>query len=161
MIKEGRSMDNITNEQLTQAGNEWLKIQFITGIEHFTKLFSEVSTLDYLTLLLLRNEHGIHYDKVYLKDIASNQELPMSQVSKRVHRLQDKGYVTWMHDTQGSYIILSKRGDEAMKRQELKVDAFMKKVIETFGYDRFMTMLDLRKELHVVMDNLLEQEICS
>ncbi len=35
-------MANVSREQLAQAGNEWLKLQFITGAEHFKKIFSEV-----------------------------------------------------------------------------------------------------------------------
>lgn len=151
-------MANVSREQLTQAGNEWLKLQFITGAEHFKKIFSEVSTLDYLTLLLLRKDHGIHESKAYLKDIAESQDMPMNKVSKRVQKLQDAGYVDWKHDEGGTYITISKRGEDAMKLQEEKVADFMSKTIEVYGYEEFIAMIEMRKKLHVVMDNILEQE---
>ena len=45
-------MKEITREQLIEMGNDWLKMQFVTGEEHFSKLFSEISTYDYIALLL-------------------------------------------------------------------------------------------------------------
>lgn len=151
-------MANISKEQLVQAGNEWLQLQFITGVEHFKKIFSKVSTQDYLTLLLLRKDHGINDGKVYLKDIANNQEIPINEVSKQVQRLQDAGFVNWKHDSSGTYITLSKRGDETMKVQEEKIADLMSKTIEIYGYEQFLQMIEMRKKLHAVMDSILEKE---
>lgn len=150
-------MADISREQLAQAGNEWLQLQFVTGIEHFKKIFSEVSTLDYLTLLLLRKNHGIHKGKAYLKEIAESQEMSISKVSRRVQKLHEAGYVEWKHDDAGTYITISKRGEKAMKLQEEKVADLMSKTIEVYGYEEFVTMIEMRKKLHIVMDGILEQ----
>lgn len=150
--------EEIRSEQLTRAGNEWLQLQFTTGQEHFKKIFSEVSTLDYLTLLLLRKDHGIHENKAYLKDIAAYHEMPMEKVSKRVQRLQDSGLVNWKHDEKGTYITISSRGEDAMQRQEEKVADFMRETIEIYGYEEFLKMIEMRKRLHTVMGDLLERE---
>ena len=45
-----------------------------------------------------------------------------------------------------------------MKLQEEKVADFMSKTIEVYGYEEFIAMIEMRKKLHVVMDNILEQE---
>lgn len=150
-------MADISREQLTWASNEWLHLQFVTGAERFKKIFSEVSTLDYLTLLLLRKDHGIHKEKVYLKEIAEIQEMSMSKVSKRVQKLHEAGYVDWKHDESGTYITISRSGERAMKLQEGKVADLISKTIEIYGYEKFVTMIEMRKQLHFVMDGVLEQ----
>lgn len=84
--------------------------------------------------------------------------MSMSKVSGRVQKLQEAGHVEWKHDEGGTYITISKRGEEAMKLQEEKVAELMSKTIEIYGYEKFITMIEMRKKLHDVMDSILEQE---
>lgn len=149
---------NITREQLADRGNEWMHQQFVTGQQHFKKIFSEVSTQDYLTLLLLNSNHGLNESKVYLKEIASDQELPMSDVSKMVQNLQERGFVYWNHDAQGSFITFSERGADAMKLQQEKVTDLMMKAVEAYGYDKFCQLLLMRHEFNEILEKILSEE---
>jgi len=44
-----------------------------------------------------------------------------------------------------------------MKLQEEKVADFMSKTIEVCGYEEFLALIEMRKKLHIVMDNILKQ----
>lgn len=147
--------DSISKKQLAEIGNEWMHLQFVTGQEYFSKIFSEVSSTDYLTLLLLNRKHGLSDGSVYLKEIAADQEVPMSKVSQRVQKLQEKGLVYWDHDEEGTYITISESGEAAMMRQQEKVTELMSRTVEQFGYDRFRELITMRHELNGVIGRIL------
>ncbi len=146
----------ITKEQLVAAGNEWLKLQFVTGQEHFGRVFTEVSTNEYLTLLLLVRKLGLHESKVYLREICEELDTPMQKVSPRAQRLQDRGLVYWEHDEQGTYIRISERGVEAMEKQQEILTDFIAKAIEKYGYEDFNRLIEMRQKLNSVMEDILE-----
>lgn len=149
--------NQIDRQSLVDAGNEWLKLQLKTGQEHLGKIFTEVSTNSYVTLLLLNSKLGLHESRVYLKEIAEELDTPMEEVSPRIGRLQDKGLVIWKHDENGTYITISQTGIELMQRQQEKLTDFMEEVVVNYGYDKFNKLIEYRMELNDLIDSLLDE----
>ncbi len=151
-------MKEITREQLIKMGNDWMKMQFVTGEEHFVKLFSEISLYDYIALLLLQSRMGLGEDRIYLKEICEELDLPMSQVSKRVQRMQNRGFVYWTHDATdrpGTFITLSETGRDALSKQEEKIANFFEKAITKYGAEDFIKLMELRLRFNDTMDEIL------
>lgn len=153
-------MKEITREQLIEMGNDWLKMQFVTGEEHLSKLFSEISTYDYIALLLLQRRMGLGDDRIYLKEISEELDMPMAKVSKIVQRMQNRGFVYWTHDASdrpGTFITLSEIGREALKNQEEKIAVFFENAITKYGAEDFIKLMELRKRFNDTMEEVLSE----
>ena len=153
-------MKEITREQLIEMGNDWLKMQFVTGEEHFSKLFSEISTYDYIALLLLQRRMGLGDDRIYLKEISEELDMPMAKVSKIVQRMQNRGFVYWTHDASdrpGTFITLSEIGRDALKNQEEKIAVFFENAIIKYGAEDFIKLMELRKRFNDTMEEVLSE----
>ena len=153
-------MKEITREQLIEMGNDWLKMQFVTGEEHFSKLFSEISTYDYIALLLLQRRMGLGDDRIYLKEISEELDMPMAKVSKIVQRMQNRGFVYWTHDASdrpGTFITLSEIGRDALKNQEEKIAVFFENAIIKYGAEDFIKLMELRKRFNDTVEEVLSE----
>lgn len=153
-------MKEITREQLIEMGNNWLRMQFVTGEELFAKLFSETSTYDYIALLLLQRRMGLGDDRVYLKEICEELDMSMSKVSKIVQRMQNRGFVYWSHDASdrpGTFITLSESGRDALNRQEERIADFFENAITKYGAEDFVKLMELRVRFNETMEEVLEE----
>ncbi len=99
------------------------------------KVFSTIQRADYLVLYYIRmqaeqNPGG----KVYLADLAAVMGLKVTELSKAVEKLQDKGFVVWKTDREAgrTYVELSSKAVELMAEEH----DFMKRC-----YDRLRTEL--------------------
>lgn len=146
---------DVTKEMISDAGNEWLMLQYKTNSNHLDNVFTEVSKETYLTLLLLSRKLGLHESKVYLKEISEEMGLAMRVVSTRVQKLQDKGLVYWDHDKSGTYITISERGLDAINKQQELLATMMESVITEYGYHEFRDFLEKRRTLYDVMENVI------
>lgn len=156
MVEE-KNMD-ITRTDLVEMGNEWMKMQFATGEDHFGRLFSEVKLQDYLTLIFLKNRMNLGESRIYLKEISESMEMPMHRVSTLVQHMQEYGYVKWTRDVQknaGTYIELNQKGEEMIKKQGDRIGDFFEETITEYGCEKFIQLMKLRKEFNDVMDKHL------
>ena len=99
------------------------------------KVFSTIQRADYLILYYIRmlseqNPGG----KVYLADLAAAMSLKVTELSKAVEKLQDKGLVAWKTDRDAgrTYVELSSKAVELMAEEH----DFMKRC-----YDRLRAEL--------------------
>ena len=99
------------------------------------KVFSTIQRADYLILYYIRmlseqNPGG----KVYLADLAAAMSLKVTELSKAVEKLQDKGLVAWKTDRDAgrTYVELSSKAVELMVEEH----DFMKRC-----YDRLRAEL--------------------
>ena len=99
------------------------------------KVFSTIQRADYLVLYYIRmqaeqNPGG----KVYLADLAAVMGLKVTELSKAVEKLQDKGLVAWKTDREAgrTYVELSSKAVELMAEEH----DFMKRC-----YDRLRAEL--------------------
>ncbi len=146
-------MEEIRNEKdLLELGDRMIRLRYSMDSNHLSTIFRDISVSDYLILSTLTRRMGIHEAKVYLSDISREMEQPMTRVSQIVQNLQNKGFVYWNHDSQGTFIYLSETGRNAMKQQQTRLREFMGDVIEAMGQDAFVALLDQMQELETVME---------
>lgn len=153
-------MEKLTREQIQEMGNQWMKMQFVTRERHFGQLFSEVPVFYYIALLSLQNRLGMgkEQERLYLRQICEELDMPITRVSKMVQGMQDKGYVYWNHDNEGAtgtYITLSELGYEALEKQQQKISNFFDKAISEYGEERFSKLIEMRSDFNDTMDKIL------
>ena len=90
------------------------------------KVFSTIQRADYLILYYIKMQAEQHPDsKVYLADLAAVMGLKVTELSKAVEKLQDKGFVAWKTDREAgrTYVELSSKAVELMAEER----GFMKR----------------------------------
>ncbi|MCC8018119.1 MAG: helix-turn-helix domain-containing protein [Lachnospiraceae bacterium] len=156
--------DTLKKEELMVLANRMIRLRYSIDSNHMEKVFRDISIADYVVLMRLSRKMGIHEPeaKVYLSDISKELEIPINRVSQMVQNLQNKGYVYWEHDVQGTYIYLSEIGSEAMKKQQTILSKFIRNVIDRMGWEEFVHVLDEMNELELIIeaeaDNLSDDE---
>ncbi|MCD8323556.1 MAG: helix-turn-helix domain-containing protein [Clostridiales bacterium] len=156
--------DTLKKEELMVLANRMIRLRYSIDSNHMEKVFRDISIADYVVLVRLSRKMGIHEPeaKVYLSDISKELEIPINRVSQMVQNLQNKGYVYWEHDAQGTYIYLSEIGSEAMEKQQTILGKFIRNVIDRMGWEEFVHVLDEMNELELIIeaeaDNLSDGE---
>ena len=118
-------------------------------------LFRHISPMDYAALgMILKYAKEIGQEKLYLKDLAQSFGIPVEELSKMVRILQSKGYVQWSHDgtgEEGTYLRINRDAlDPALSQKEYLSD-FFQEVVQSFGQERFLHLLDEASQLEELM----------
>ena len=106
----------------THAPEEWF---FLHNFD-VDKVFSTIQRADYLILYYIKMQAEQHPDsKVYLADLAAVMGLKVTELSKAIEKLQDKGFVAWKTDREAgrTYVELSSKAVELMAEER----AFMQR----------------------------------
>lgn len=123
-------------------------------------LFTELSHSDYIALhgiVEAASGQGTEPGKTYLKDLAERLEMPMPKASKMVRKLHERGLVFWLHSgdgRDGTYVIITDSGAQAMERQAGILNAYYSRVIEAFGYENLKNLLEQLSHLEGIMNEV-------
>ena len=126
-------------------------------------LFQDISISEYISLHSIAEkseEFSIYGEKTYLKDISSKMELSMRQTSKMIGNMRDRGLLTWSHDgngSEGTYVTITKAGEEKLREQEAVLKRFYGNVIRSFGKEKLIQLLQLMQELETTMSLTFEE----
>ena len=149
------SMDTafLTNE-MTLRSYRWSRV-------NMRKLFQNMSIADYTAIWTLsKHIEEEEHPKIYLKDISEKLKLAMPRVSAMARGLQEKGLVHWKHDgkgEKGTYIQITENGLQQAKEQQERIKEFYQTVIEQFGKERFIRLLQEMGELEEIMSQEMEK----
>ncbi len=117
---------------------------------------------EYLMLIFIHHKAKEKEDgKVYLKEIAEEVELPMNEVSADVKALRDSGYVKWTHDgagENGTYVVMTDNGNEMLEENKKNLAEFYKKVIDEYGYEELLNLVESMKKLEATMREVHEKK---
>ena len=106
-------------------------------------------------------ESGDIYDgRTYLTDISDKMQITIRQASKMISGLKDRGLVKWVHDgngSEGTYVTITESGRQLFLQQEKMIKEFYEKVIEKFGEDNLVQLLNLMKQLETYMESEMEE----
>ena len=122
-------------------------------------LFTELSVPEYIALHSIAKsapDYDLSLEKTYLKDLADRLEVSIHSVSKMVRKLKERGLVVWSHDgngSEGTYITITELGMRSMHRQENMLNEYYSRVIEKFGHDNLIHLLQQMDALEQTMDN--------
>lgn len=150
-------------KDLTTLANEITYRKYLLEKVNVKKLFSGISVLDYnaMQAILRFNEKKKNVtDRIYLRELSEELKIPISRVSQMIGRLQENGMVRWKHEgkgEQGTYIEITDRGVEAVKKQQDILKSFYGTVVTRYGIDKFVQMLDMVTELENIMTDELEK----
>ena len=109
-------------EEMQQHQGEWFFLHEL----NVDKVFSTIQRADYLILYYIKMQAEQHPDsKVYLADLAAVMGLKVTELSKAIEKLQDKGFVAWKTDREAgrTYVELSSKAVELMAEER----AFMQR----------------------------------
>lgn len=96
-------------------------------------LFQENASDEYaLIWLLSKHTKDTGSEKIYLKDIVRELNLPMPKVSAIARSLQNKGLVRWTHDgngEEGTYILLTDTAVTSVQAHRQTLRAYHQRVV--------------------------------
>ena len=126
-------------------------------------LFENISIPEYIALHSIARESeesSIYGQKTYLKDTSAKMELTMRQTSKMIGDMRDRGLLIWSHDgngSEGTYVTITPAGEEKLQEQEDVLKKFYGSVIESFGTEKLIQLLQLMQELETTMSLAFEK----
>lgn len=137
-------------EELQQHQGEWFFLHEL----NVDKVFSTIQRADYLVLYYIRQQAAQHPgSKVYLADLAAAMGLKVTELSKAVEKLQDKGFVAWKTDKEAgrTYVELSSKAVELMAEEH----DFMKRCYERLrtelGDDELRRTVDTMQKVTAIL----------
>ena len=74
--------------------------------------------------------------------------------------LKERGLVKWMHDgdgSEGTYVTMTADGHKLLEDNREIIKEYYGKVINRFGKENLIELLNLMKQLETVMDSELEE----
>ena len=118
---------------------------------------------DYIAMRIIMGteESGDIYDgRTYLTDISDKMQITIRQASKMISGLKDRGLVKWVHDgngSEGTYVTITESGRQLFLQQEKMIKESYEKIIEKFGEDNLVQLLNLMKQLETYMESEMEE----
>ena len=143
-----------------KLGNELTTRRYLFNKVQVSKV---LSASDYIALRIIMDtekSEDIYEGKTYLKDISERMQLSIRQTSRMIGGLKERGLINWSHDgngSEGTYVTITTGGRELFRQQETVVKEFYGKVIEKFGADNMVQLLNLMKQLETLMKSEFEE----
>ena len=143
--------------------NELISRRYLVERNKLEGLFEYLSVPDYIVLHVMegiQSSQEIYGDRTYLKDLAEKMQLSIHRTSQIARRLRDRGLISWSHDdngSEGTYISMTDSARELLEKQKEKIREDFGKVIEKFGRDNLIELLQLLKRLDTVIGGEFEE----
>lgn len=122
------------------------------------RLFQKNASDEYaLIWLLSKHMQDTGSEKIYLKDMVREMNLPLPKVTAIARSLQNKGLVTWTHDgngEEGTYILLTELAVSSVRTRRQALHSYHQRVVSAFGEDRFLHLIGEIARL----EEILQQE---
>lgn len=160
MEKEQTSLQEI---DVAMLSNELTYRKYMMDKEKIRNFFRKMSIPEYIALHHIaqnETESSIYGGRTYLKELSEKLELTMRKTSNMVGKLRDEGLVTWAHDgdgSEGTYVMITDLGKKLLQEQEEILKDYYGNVIQKFGKDNFIQLLQLMKQLETIMSSEVEE----
>lgn len=144
--------------------NEFVYQRYIMANNHIREYFTKIKVPEYIALGVISensDNDDIYEGKTYLKDLADTMQVPIRKISQIVGNLRDRGLVNWSYDgagDEGTYVVITEAGAKLITDQEEKLKDYYGRVIERFGTDHMIQLLDMMKRLETVMSLELDEK---
>lgn len=154
-------MKDKNNEiDVLKLSNELTIRRYLFNKEQISRV---LSAPDYIALNIIREtetNEQIYSGRTYLKDLAEKMHLSMRQISKMIGNLKERGLVVWSHDgngSEGTYVTITESGQQLLTQQQKILEEYYGNVIDKFGKDNLIQLLNLMKQLETVMSSEVER----
>ena len=134
----------------THAPEEWFFLHYFD----VDKVFSTIQRADYLVLYYIRQQAAQHPgSKVYLADLAAAMGLKVTELSKAVEKLQDKGFVAWKTDKEAgrTYVELSSKAVELMAEEHDFMKRCYERLRSELGDDELRRTVDTMQKVTAIL----------
>lgn len=134
----------------THAPEEWF---FLHNFD-VDKVFSTIQRADHLVLYYIRQQAAQHPgSKVYLADLAAAMGLKVTELSKAVEKLQDKGFVAWKTDKEAgrTYVELSSKAVELMAEEHDFMKRCYERLRSELGDDELRRTVDTMQKVTAIL----------
>ena len=148
---------------ILKLSNELIYRAYTMNRNQVRKHMDELNFRDYIALQRISQlalSDGVYSGRAYLKDISDNMKLSMRQTSKMAEELKNRGLVTWSHDGDGSdgtYLFITDLGKELVTKNEEILRKYYGKIIEKYGKEDMIRLLQMMKRLKTVMQHEFEE----
>ena len=152
-----------TKDDIVRLSNELTYRRYIMNKDQLRKLFKELNVAEYIALhnISVTDEtSAIYSGRTYLKELADKMQLTIRQTSKMIGNLKDRGLLSWSHDgdgSEGTYVTITEMGQKLLKEQEEILKKYYGRVIEKYGKENLVLLLQLMKQLETVMSSEMEE----
>ena len=160
MEEQNKKMDKAELERLS---HELTYRRYMMDRGKIRSLFKNIRIPEYIALYSIAQDSekaSIYGDRTYLQELSEKMQLSMRQTSKMVGDLRDRGLVIWSHDgngSEGTYVTITPAGEEKLQEQEDVLKKFYGSVIESFGTEKLIQLLQLMQELETTMSLAFEK----
>lgn len=147
---------------IKKLSNELTYRKYLFNKDQVRKFFEELSIPEYIALHIILEtemEAGIYSGRTYLQDLAEKMQLTIRQTSRMVGALKERGLLTWSHDgdgSEGTYVMITDSGKKLLAKEEEILKEYYGRVIEKYGKDNLIQLLQLMKQLETVMSAEME-----
>lgn len=119
------------------------------------RLFQANASDEYaLIWLLSKHTQDTGSEKIYLKDMVRELNLPLPKVTAIARSLQSKGLVRWTHDgngEEGTYILLTDTALTSVQARRQTLRRYHQQVVAAFGEERFLHLLGEIAQLEEIL----------
>ncbi|MGM9536826.1 MAG: MarR family transcriptional regulator [Candidatus Onthomonas sp.] len=149
------------NFDIAALSNELTYRRYLMSNSPVRQYFKELNIPEYVALHIIADKkRAAPSGKTYLKDLADQMQIPVRKASRIVGALRDRGFLNWAHDGDGydgTYVTMTDSGTAQMQHQEAVIKDFYGRVIEQFGRDNIVQLLQLMQQLDSVMNSELDK----
>lgn len=159
---EYEKKETLTATDILKLSNELTYRRYLFNKDQMSNFFGNLSIRDYIALHIIKEtgeSEDIYSGRTYLKDLAEKLQLTIRQTSALVGHLKDQGFLVWSHDgdgSEGTYVTITESGQNLLLKQENILKEYYGKVIEKYGKDNLIQLLNLMKQLETVMSSEME-----
>ena len=124
------------------------------------KVFSTIQRADYLILYYIKMQSEQHPGgKVYLADLAAVMGLKVTELSKAIEKLQDKGFVVWQTDRDAgrTYVELSSKAVELMAEEREFMTRCYARLRAELGDDELRRTVDTMQKVTRILKDEREE----
>lgn len=150
-------------ESMKKLAHEITYRRYMLSKDDAKNMLKDMSIAEYIVLNYMceQTESGsIYSDKIYLSEISERLKLPIRKTSKLIREMSGKSLICWDHDgdgKDGTYVTITEHGKNAFEETDRKLREFYGKVLQRFGNEKMIELLQLMKEFDSVMRTELEQ----
>lgn len=149
--------------EIMKLSNELTYRRYLMNRGQIREFFQKINTPEYIALynIALNSDiSDIYSGRTYLKELSEKMQLSIRKTSKMIGKLRDRGLVLWSHDgngSEGTYVTITEEGRKLLEEQEQTLNEYHGRVIQKYGKENLIQLLQMMKQLETVMSTEIEQ----